>query len=536
MIIRRKMYFLRLLVISILLNCGCSPSDSSSQISYYPWQKNKPRASTKLNADRLISELTKQGYEVERGYFKLYTKDECPYSYEVMETCYGNNPAAPYVLPVVPYWPREFVDASTKFAFGPTDDGYGSTFRIDRSEAIIIFGLLPPQAAYLGIQTYLFTREGSYDKNSVQYRYFEVVKPEMLNTFFATIPNNPKRIQLLASLSNSINNVVIERQAGSAFDQERYIIITPDQYMDSVVRDALNQISVENANIFTEPIPPTVRTGLDEQADDFLTAIRYAMPYDGGNTGTPSDSWRNDLPLVVLRVRDANQQRVPLPYDMVSLEARTAEDEGGLNADFINLIVEVGNKWGQSCANADCSDITSNFIDMQEPPMNLVGPQCTEIGMNCLGDTQDTTYQLSSNLKLDSGEIYAVIGSLGTTTENATYVGLSVNYTLMKKGVENISSDQLKGSALEYSGKVNNADKFYVYYITRDCSGLEALTEGNCLSIPETMIPPCSPEASEPCGYAKLVQREYIRPGTQRGPNSKLVILPRVLKLQRPLI
>ena len=529
-----KLFFLRLFAIVFLLVYGCSSSDDSWLNIYGPWLKNKVSASIEYNAQLLMLDLAKQGYEVERGYFKLYTTDDCAYSYEIMKSCYGNNPAAPYILPVLPYWPREFADPSTRFAFGPTDEGYGNTFRLDPAEAVIILGLLPPQAAYFGLQTYLFTREGAYDENSVQYRYFLTQKPEMLDTFFATIPNNPKRVQLLASQSNSINNVVIERQSGGAFDQERYFIITPDQRMDQAVREALNRISVQDENIFTEPISSTVLTGLGEHADDLLTVIRYAMPYDGGGAGSPSDTWRNDLPLVVLRVRDPNQDRLPEPYDQVILETRTAEDESWLNDDLNRLLAAVSGKWGRPCVNDDCSDITSNLIDMQRAPMNLVGPECTKIGMNCLGDTQDTTYFLSPNLPLDNGEIYAVAGPLGTTTDNATYVGLSINYTLMKKGVENINDSRLKDSALEYAGQVSNADKFYVYYITRDCSGLEALTGGNCASISEAMIPPCSPEAIEPCGYAKLVQREYIRPGTQRGPDSNLILLPRMLKLDKP--
>jgi hypothetical protein len=534
MAIRGKIWVLGFLVASLFIVSGCSSSDSSWRYSDGPWQNNKIPPSVELTAQNLIYELSQQGLEVERGYFKLYTTADCAYSYEIMHTCYGNNPAAPYVVPVMPYWPQEFVDPATRFAFGPTEEGYGVTYRCDQSEAIIIFGLLPPPAAYCGLQTYLFTREGTYDTSSPQYQYFANFEPGMLDTFFSTIPNNPKRIQLLASLSNSINNVVIERQSGSAFDQVRYFIITPDQNMDEAVRSAFGQISVDQANIFTEPLPPTVWTGIDEPADDFLSVIRYAMPYDHGYAGTPSDTWRKDLPLVVLRVRDAGQARPPEPYDPVQLEARTADAETWLNTDLTQLTLEVSDKWGQLCANPDCSDMRMNFIDMQAPPMTLVGPDCTEIGMNCLGDTQDTTYQLGANLPLDNDEVYAAIGTLGTTTGNATYVGLSVNYSLTKKGVANINSEQLQDTALEFAGTVDHADKYYVYYLTRDCSGLEALTGGHCLSVPETMIPPCSAGASEPCGYLKLVQREYIRPGTQRGPDSKLILLPRILKLQRP--
>ena len=99
---------------------------------------------------RLKAELKKRGFEVAEGYFQLWRIEDCPQSFEVMGTCYFNNPTAPYVLAVVPYWPDEFVDPATQGAFGATDPGYGTTFRFDPNEAIVIFGFLPPKAAYFG--------------------------------------------------------------------------------------------------------------------------------------------------------------------------------------------------------------------------------------------------------------------------------------------------------------------------------------------------------------------------------------------------
>ncbi len=524
--VARKTRLLVAAMVSLFFISGCLSSDSSSEEQSIP-------DFIETKAQRLMSDLTDQGYEVQRGYLKLYTIDDCQYSYRVMESCYGNNPAAPYVLSAVPYWDNEFRDPATYDAFGPTKDGHGITFRFDRSEAVLIFGVLPPPAAYFGFQTYLFSREGTYNTNSGPYKFLSN-EPQRLSTFFATIPKNPKRVQIFSSLSNSINHVVIQSQSGAAFDQERYFIVTPDQNMDATVRAALERLAIDNTHILTEPLPPTAWTGLHEQADDFLTVMRYAMPHDTGAPGTPSDAWRNSPPLVVLRIRDVRQVRPPMPYPPVVIENRTANREDWLKPEMNRLMAEVGAKWGQPCAAADCSDRAMTIQDLQAPPMNLVGPLCTEIGMNCLGDTQDTTYQMGPNLTLDNEEVYAVVGTLGTRTGNASYSGVSINDSLQKKGIANINDAQLQDTAMDYAGKVRNADKFYVYYITRKCSGLEALTKGHCLSVTENMIPPCSPNAGAACGYAKVVQRNYIRPGTQRGPDSTLVLAPKILKLQRP--
>jgi hypothetical protein len=265
-----------------------------------------------------------------------------------------------------------------------------------------------------------------------------------------------------------------------------------------------------------------------------VSVIRYAMPEDEGDPGSAPDTWRRDLPLAVLRVRDTRPDRAPEPYPELVLEPRTAVNELGLAADQLSLVAAVAERWGQRCQQPNCSDRAQAFLDLQRPPLSLVGPLCTESGMNCLGDTQDTTYHFLGQFSLDEGQVYAVIGTLGTQTDNAVYVALGVNRFPMKQGVENLSESELEGTADEYAAYVSDPDLFYLYYFARDCTGLEGLTGGNCLSITDEMIPIC-PEPGDPsCHLLVLSERDYIRPGTQRGPDSLLELRPVVLKLHRP--
>ncbi|MFH1875134.1 MAG: hypothetical protein ABH859_08160 [Pseudomonadota bacterium] len=521
--------------IFVFLFCnGCSSGGGTAVPT------NNVPDSIEQQAQLLSIYLKSQGYEVSQGYFKLYTQDDCPYSYALMQSCYGNNPAAPYIEPVFKSWPDEFIDPATSQAFGQTPDGYSSVLRLDPREAIVVFGIMPPPAAYFGMQTYLFTREGTFDTTSSTYQFIANNFPTMLGTFFTPVPQNPARIQLVASLGNSNNNVIMQEQSGEAFSKEIFFITTPDQFMDSAIREALNTIGVESNTIFTEPIPSggglnTVKTGLDQHADDLIYVMRYAMPQDDGESGSLSDTWKKDLPMVLLRVRDPSSTRTVQTYDAVTLETRTAINESSLQTDLTNLVAAVNNRWGQPCAQTNCSDQgTINFVNLQPPPINFVGPLCMLIGMNCLGDTQDTSYQTAvGQLSINNGEIYAVASTLGTITGNATYVGLSINDSVLVEGVVNISDDQLQDSAASYAGQVNNTDKLYLYYFTRDCSVLEALTDGNCFSITEDMIPQCTDPATQTCHDIKIAQRNYIVPGTRRGPDSTLIQLPRLLKLNR---
>src|SRR5512134_3159448 len=106
--------------------------------------------------------------------------------------------------------------------------------------------------------------------------------PVLRGIIFDTSPN-PSRLIAFSSIGNSNNNVVIERQSGSAFDQERFFIATPDTVTQRDVTEALLRAGVPDRNhVLIEPVSPdVVRLGLGPAADDLLTVFRYALPGDG---------------------------------------------------------------------------------------------------------------------------------------------------------------------------------------------------------------------------------------------------------------
>jgi hypothetical protein len=524
MVTRRKVLVCLQMVVALLLVLGAAPAFGDSS----PPENDVP-VGVAGTARRLASGLEQQGFEVSRGYFKLYTNKDCPMSYEVLGTCLGNNPAAPYVLPMVAPWPDEWVDPALIGAMGKTAKGYGGSFRLAPREAIVLMGVMPPPAAYFGLQTYVFTRQGSYRTDTPQYEFIRDNVPYLLPVFFTTVPNNPARILLFASLSNSNNNVVIAEQSHAVWDQIRYFVITPDRSMDAAVRATLVGLGVDDEDIVTEPIPGNLNLGLGESADDFLTLLRYAMPVDGGAHGTASDRWRSELPFVLLRVRDAGSGAAPLLYPPVTLESRTATDERAYATDLAGIVAGVRARWEQPEATVTPS---LNF----QSQLGEVGPACTAIGMNCLGTTWDSVVLMSRRFPLDGDpqQVYAVAGTLGTRTDNATYVGLGVNNSRKQLGVGNVSDSELQGSAGGYSPGVADPDKFFVYYFTRDCRGLEALTGGYCFSVPVSMLPKCKDPADLSCELLVFSLRDYIRPGTRRGPDAAQVLSPVVVTLHRP--
>lgn len=504
-----------LFMTSLLFTAGASASGSNVKAL------SKIPVKVEHKAEQLLQEIKSNGYEVKRGHFKLWDIENCEYTFGKIGMC-GNNPAAPYVTFAVPPWSEEFVDPVLSSVWGPSKEGYNDVYRLDPHEAILVMGQLPPPASFFSEQTWVFSREGSFDENST--RYQEIANSRLSDftrIFFKKL--NDKRSLLFASLSNPNNNVVIEKQSGGSYGEMRYFIITPDQHMDKVVRKMLSRHAVDKKNIFTEPIPNDMKVGLGETSDDFTTLIRYAHPNDGGKPGTPSDSWRKNPPLVVLRIREKNSSHQPKTYPPVVLETRTAVDERPLKTDLSALLAAVSRRWGQPCANADCSDRAQNFIDLQNGPIYMVGHLCIPFMQNCLGDNWDASYHIHPPSPIDNDEIYVAAGVLGTKSGNAVYTSLSVNQIPMIKGVWDISDKELDGTTKEYSAEVNNADKFYLYYFARNCKGLEQLTYGHCVEL--TMIPQ---------GYrVAIAQRNYIKQGSQRGPDSALVLSPMMIKLNR---
>jgi hypothetical protein len=517
-------------VLSLSSAAWCA-SDSRSPASQRP-------PSLEQTAQEVTRDLAARGYLVERGYPMLVTQQECDrYTFPVMANCFGNNPASPYVVLVAKSWDDEFVDPATVNAFGRTRRGYSATYRLDPREAIVVLEELPPPGRYTGLQTWAFTKEWLTEDAPWDPLVYERVKaqaPEMVDYLFTKVPGNPSRIQSASTLSNNINNVVIERQSRTAFGQTRYFIITPDRAMERVVRGSLGLSGVPDEHVFTEPIPLRDELGeigpigLDARATDFLTGIRYAMPDDEH----AAHAWWARLPITVLRVRERpSSDRQPEPFPPFVAAVRTAAPENVYADDLENLVRQVCQRWSQACDPADPDGEQVQRMHDLQLDLGDFGPQCRAVGMNCVLDGQDASYFVAPGHPLDPAWVYAVVGTLGTATGNATYAGLSVNDVSKMKGVLNVSDTVLAGSAAWYGGTVDNADKFFVHYFTRDCSAIEDLTDGECTTVTQDMVPPLG-EGMQ--GLFTTAMRSYVRPRTERGPLSSAQLKPWVIRFVQP--
>jgi hypothetical protein len=314
----------------------------------------------------LVADLRKSGFQVNPGYVELYTQKECTdYTYPVLKNCLANNPAAPYVAPIVKTWPDEYVDPAAVNAFGKVPSGYTGTYRLDPRDAIVVYGEMPPPGRYMSLQTWEFSQNGRWSADTYAKWEKTADRPVPMQYLFDTIPpGSPRsgRTQSVSALGDTVNNVVMERHAGYSFGKNRYFIVTPSATTDHEVRQSLQAQGVPSSDIFTEQIPssdphgPIGPLGMASDAIDFVSAFRYAVP-DAGQEAAAAE-WRAHPPLKVLRLRAPESLGPVQRYGALTFGPRTATSEAYLSGDLNNLLDAVccrsRTAWGP-CHSDECS-------------------------------------------------------------------------------------------------------------------------------------------------------------------------------------
>ena len=466
-------------------------------------------ASLEQKVKDVRADLEANGYEVARGYWALWGVEDCKYPIQTLGYCYGNNPTAPYVVAIVPQWKDEFADQRFHHAITETQRNMITNYRLDEKEALVVLAEMPPPAKYFGILTNVFSRQAAFNPNDPIIP--RVAADPLLQSILFGVSPDPSRRMLVSSIGNTTNDVVIQRKSGEVWGKQRYFVITSDADLAEAMTEALGRAGVPPSDVFTEPVSPDlVHLGLDREADDLITLIRYAMPDDDA----AADQWRRQLPLTILRVRHIGGSPPNKPFAIPTYEPRTANyDETVLRDDLYALVNAVRTRWAQPAADTMSFFSAYKFLD-------LVGQHCLGYPnpnrgpMDCLGDNWDGDYQISRSAHLDDGEVIALVGTLGTETNNATYTSLSVNWFPQLVGVANISDAALKGTAADFAAALqHDARLFYVHYVARDCTGLN-----HCLEVPRKLVPVG--------GIIKLIQRNYINPGSASGPDPFKIINP----------
>lgn len=503
----------------------------------------------------LVADLLAGGFEVNPGYPMVLAADACEdYIYPLLKTCFGNNPAGGYATAVVKAWPDEEVGPTSPDVLGRVEPGYTSTYRLGVRDAVVFYGQMPPPGRYMGWQTFQWSQPGRWKAKDFDQVASIPNRPWPMQYEFHSIPPNDPNVHRVfsqASLGDIVNNVVMERQSGDSWEKNRYFISTPSETTDQAVRSALHALGVPDSDIFTEEIPsrdaygPIGPLGMGKNAIEFWSTFRYAIPDDE----TAARQWWTTLPVTVLRVRAPASLGPVHRYGMLTYEKQTTPNpEEYLKPDMQDLVDAVCQRTSSilGVESADCTQPppASSIMVNHYTDYGWTAPYCRTIHLWC-GDQNDIAAGTTRPLPLDSGQVYAVVDALGTATGNATYVGLGVNNASTFFAPTGVSDLQLTGSADQYAATVNNADKFAVHYFTRDCQtdemkalvGEERLNN-DCTSITPTMVPPKGSTSApgDPALHGMFfpILRDYIAPGTARGPDQSKLLRAQVLSFTTP--
>jgi hypothetical protein len=102
-------------------------------------------------------------YQVVQGNIFLMTDADCSLFISIFNSCFGNNPAAPYIIPQPPVG-NSYVDPYYATALntpGPNGQTTNIIYRLTDQDALVTIVSYPPKAAYLGYISYAFTAGSS---------------------------------------------------------------------------------------------------------------------------------------------------------------------------------------------------------------------------------------------------------------------------------------------------------------------------------------------------------------------------------------
>lgn len=510
---------LLLLAFTLLILSGCGGSSSSSTTS---------TLQSYMNA---ITGLRTSGYQVAQGNAFLFTNNDCPTFVAIFGSCFGNNSAAPYVVPQVPI-EGSYVNpdyAAPLNAPGPNGQTTNIVYRLSDDDALITVVSYPSTAAYFGYQSYVFTSEMS---NYPVVRPLQVVAPHGTNP--------ASRYELFASVGNDVNNVVVQNQFQPPWNGQVVVYVTTSN--QTLANELVQQLSASGVNakaILIEKVGANVRTGNGQTADDLVTLIRYAEPQDQ----TAASNWLNNVNNYV-KVYKVSKPTSVSRYPTNRYTPRTSNSELLLTAPLDEL-AGLLNGWLAAVQPTQTIQIqtftpTTVYDPVTQTPSGLVGSDCIQNGTICAGDNQDTyTYAVSPKIQLGANDTMVVAGLNHNLFSNSSYISLAIYNAAEAAGVASASQTNpdavgfdkgtLTGSAeavLRELSLYNNASaalklalpKLYVSLISRNCS----YATSYCVSLEGTSLIPAGANID-------MYERAYLRPGDTTSADLNNMLRPRVI-------
>ncbi len=451
-------------------------------------------SSSNNNPEALKAALEAKGFIVQKGKFKVVDLFAM-YDAGIVPSCFGNNPAAPYLLPLVPLAPGQtpatlpIKDPITDSQLVPEDAGLYMEYFLQPSEAIILLGKTPPAVKYFGLRSYLVRRYSAADD---AYKY------------------------IFASLGDTANNfTTATADSDDPYRQPAMFISTADQETDKRIRSAASMAGISPEIINTDVLPaPLIKLGATGTPDSFLLLQRAAL----FASEKQKEDYYSNPEVTVFRVtpkNPANREPFPVPELRVKGTGHTNE------LDLIKTQEELRLAILAKYDNLSPRELATSVAFE-------AGYEAIQLNTNALGDNRDTIYLRTSNffLRERPDDFVVVYGANHAATGKAVYSNFGVYGRIALNGVGSIDNTGFP-TAEEFLPGNPAAKYFYVYMIARHCTGSESIP---CLSIPtgpgSKGIPVAQP--------AFLAFRAYVEPSTKVGPAYEEVLYDHAIKFNPP--
>ena len=423
----------------------------------------------KNKAEELKIRLRQNGFYVQRGYFReLDTIKEA--SAGRLLSCFGNNAGSAYSIFDLPAAPNQLTslgrpelgwrdeiaaeineDGAEKFPPNPYFAPGGWEYKLRADEAIVLITLTPPQCKYYSFFNYImFTEQKPGKDYSGEQRFFSVGNDK-------TGLYHP----IFGSIGDSINIRNIKCTGESVFDKAVVIVIAANRSVTDMVKAQLIFSGYPEETINVMPLPEhTYKMGLQKGADTFSFLGRISQAEDPEAYRSYLDGLSENS--VVYRVTPV-EEKPSEPYGNPAVIPRgTGRHEAEALDDPILMLDRI--------RKAVISKYSDEY-DYEELASEIAVPEGLTAyfnDTNALGDNRDAMYLMTRDFSFTSDDDFVLVYGVNHTAAGKALYSNAVLYARpMFNGVCSVYDKLFAGSADEYLGSCDSADKYYVYKIAR---------------------------------------------------------------------
>lgn len=392
---------------------------------------------------RFKEEAARLGYVTEDGAARVSNLNDL-YCNGTMWAPLYPNPNSPYISAKLPLVPGQAESLAAP-----------SSFRLREDEAVVVIGQTPPSMAYF-----------SFNFHMLRGSLLAKVGPPVL-----WIP-----------VADPTNNLTLAKSGSTPFNQPFAVVGTGQGKTLQQVHEMLAAAGLGSSTNDQIISPSLFRLGLDEGSDEFVFAMRTAVPDNADEFNAYIKAIGQNVR--VMRVRPQSpagqdQVRPVLASDPLPVPALRVAGTGTSELDLYPTLQLLGKRIVDRYPDYKATELpVYDWLDQPYPA--LQADRVTDLpGRDgTAGLTTDAAYLGSANFKLPQGAFLVAYGAHHRATGKATYSSVSVYADeSLGAGLLTVQSPDLQGSARDYIDDQPDVDKFYSWTFTRSGDRTEHATQ-----------------------------------------------------------